>query len=169
MKKILIAVDETSGSKAVLSVFNNLVRPPEEVILLHVQRLEGKSMMIDMLGDNEIETLKDAIKDTQYEEKLNSKAETILAYFRKELESSGLISIRTMIRQGIPADEIIKVAESENVDLIIVGDNGKKGLVRLITGCVSKEVEKHAPVPVLVGKKDLRVKGFEAKEPVAAC
>ncbi|MBS1233157.1 MAG: hypothetical protein H6R42_811, partial [Nitrospirae bacterium] len=31
MKKILIAVDETSGSKAVLSVFNNLVRPPEEV------------------------------------------------------------------------------------------------------------------------------------------
>jgi len=168
MKKILIGVDETSGSKAVLSVFSNLVRPPEEVILLHVQRLEGKSMMIDMLSDCEIDTLKEAIKDTEHEEKLDQHAESILSYFRKELESAGLISVRTMVRQGIPAEEILKVAEQENVDLIIVGDNGKKGLVRLITGCVSKDVEKHATVPVLVGKKDLRGKEFEVKEPVAA-
>ena len=162
MKKILIAVDETSGSKAVLSVFHNLVRPPEEVLLLHVERLEGKSLMIDMLSDAELATLKESLKGSEYKEKLDRKAEQILSYFKKELESSGLINVRTIIREGIPADEIIKVAEEQNADLIIVGDNGKKGLLRLITGCVSKEVEKNATVPVLVGKTDASAKAFDA-------
>lgn len=168
MKRILIAVDETSGSKAVLSVFNNLVRPPEEVLLLHVMRLQGKSLMIDMLSEAELSTLKESLEGTEYKETLVKKAETILAYFKKELESSGLISVRTILREGIPGDEIIKVAEEENVDLIIVGDNGKRGLVRLITGCVSKEVEKNATVPVLVGKSDTNAKKYDVKEAAAA-
>jgi nucleotide-binding universal stress UspA family protein len=163
MKKILIAVDETSGSKAVLSVFKNLVRPPEEVLLLHVERLQGKSLMIDMLSEAELATLKESMKDTEHKEALDKKAEELLNYFKKELQGSGLINIRTLIREGIPADEIVKVAEQENVDLIIVGDNRKKGLVRLITGCVSKEVEKHATVPVLVGKTDASAKAYDAK------
>ena len=167
MKKILIAVDETSGSKAVLSVFHNLVRPPEEVLLLHVERLQGKSLMIDMLSEAELSTLKESLKGSEYKERLDRKAEQILNYFKKELESSGLINVRTIIREGIPADEILKVAEEQNVDLVIVGDNGKKGLLRLITGCVSKEVEKHATVPVLVGKTDASAKAFDA-EPAAA-
>ncbi len=162
MKKILIAVDETSGSKAVLSVFHNLVRPPEEVLLLHVERLEGKSLMIDMLSDAELSTLKESLKGSEYKERLDRKAEQILNFFKKELESSGLINVRTILREGIPAEEIIKVAEEQNVDLIIVGDNGKKGLLRLITGCVSKEVEKNAAVPVLVGKTDASAKAFDA-------
>ena len=33
MKKVLIAVDGTKGTQSILSVFHNLVRPPEEVIL----------------------------------------------------------------------------------------------------------------------------------------
>lgn len=167
MNKILIAVDETSGSKAVLSVFHNLVRPPEEVLLLHVERLQGKSLMIDMLSDAELSTLKESLKGSEYKEGLDRKAEQILSYFKKELESSGLINVRTIVREGIPADEILKVAEEHNVDLIIVGDNGKKGLLRLITGCVSKEVEKNATVPVLVGKTDASAKAFEAETAAA--
>jgi nucleotide-binding universal stress UspA family protein len=167
MNKILIAVDETSGSKAVLSVFHNLVRPPEEVLLLHVQRLEGKSLMIDMLSDSELSTLKESLRGSEHKEGLDRKAEEILNYFKKELESSGLINVRTIVRAGIPADEILRVAEEHNVDLIIVGDNGKKGFLRLITGCVSKEVEKHATVPVLVGKADAAAKEFGAEAAAA--
>lgn len=154
MKKVLIAVDETKGSKAVLSVFQNLVRPPEEVILVHVERLEGGSMMIDMLGKAEMSTLKESLKGTEYKEALDRKAEKVLNYYRKALEDGGLIRVRTIIREGIPADEILKVAEEEDVDLIITGHNGKKGLFRLVTGCVSKEIEKSSKVPVLVGRTD---------------
>ncbi len=167
MKKVLIAVDDTKGSKAVLSVFENLVRPPEEVLLLHVERLEGNSLMIDMLGEAELATLKESLEGTEHKEALDRKAEKILNYYRRELESGGLIKVRTLIREGIPGDEIIRVAEEENVDLVIVGSNGKKGLLRLVTGCVSKDVEKGSGVPVIVARTDESEKPYAAK-PAAA-
>jgi nucleotide-binding universal stress UspA family protein len=153
MKKVLIAVDDTKGSKAVLSVFKNLVRPPQEVLLLHVQRLEGKSLMIDMLGEAELSTLKESLEGTEYKEGLDRKSEQILNYYKKELEDGGLISIRTMTRIGIESDEILRIAEDEKVDLIITGANQNRGMLRLIAGCVPSEVEKRSKVPVLVGKE----------------
>ncbi len=152
MKKVLIAVDDTKGSQSVLSVFHNLVRPPEEVLLLHVERLEGKSLMIDMLSESELSTLKESLKGTEYKEALDRKAEKVLSYYKKELEDGGLINVRPIIREGIPSDEIIKVAEAENVDLIIVGSNEKRGFDRLLAGCVSKDVERNSGVPVIIGK-----------------
>jgi nucleotide-binding universal stress UspA family protein len=168
MKKVLVAVDDTKGSKAVLSVLHNLVRPPQEVLLLHVERLEGRSVMIDMLGEAELSTLKESLKGTEYKEKLDEKAGKILNYYKRELEDGGLVSVRTLIREGVPGDEITKVAEEENVDLIIVGSNGKSGLAKLITGCVSKDVEKKATVPVLVGKAETGDGSYPVKEAAAA-
>ena len=170
MKKVLIAVDDTKGSKAVLSVFKNLVRPPEEVILLHVERLEGRSLMIDMLGDAELSTLRESLKGTEYKEELDRKADRILSYYKKELEDGGLISIKTIIRDGIPSDEILKVAEEENVEFIITGCNEKKGLNRLITGCGSKDVERNANVPVLVARNtEGEARGWNEVTIPAAC
>jgi nucleotide-binding universal stress UspA family protein len=154
MKKVLIAVDDTKGSKAVLSVFKNLVRPPQEVLLLHVQRLEGKSLMIDMLGEAELSTLRESLIGTEYKEELDRKSEQILNYYKRELQDGGLISIRTIVRDGIAADEILKVAEDEKVDLIITGANENKGMLRLIAGCLPGEVERRSKVPVLVGKQE---------------
>ncbi len=168
MKKVLVPVDDRKGSAAVLSIFRNLVRPPEEVLILHVERLEGKSLMVDMLGEAELTTLKESLKGTEHKEELDRKAGEILSYYKKELESGGLIRIRTIIREGIPADEIAKVAEEENVDLIIMGANGKKGLRRLVTGCVSAEVEKNTAVPVIMAKPDEPEKRLRAKESPAA-
>ena len=110
MRKILIAVDDTKGSRNVLSVFHNFVQLPVEVILLHVERLEGRSMMIDMLGDPEMATLKDMLHGTEYKEALDKRSEKILAFYEKELANDGQVTIRTMRREGIPSDEILKVS-----------------------------------------------------------
>lgn len=152
MKKVLIAVDETEGSTAVLSVFRNMVRPPESVVLVHVQQLEGKSMIIDMLGEAEKSTLRESLKGTAHKEALDRRSEKILSFYRKELDSGGLVSVKTVIRDGVPSEEILKVAQEEGVDLVITGYNGKTLMQRLISGSVSKDVEKGAPVPVLVAK-----------------
>lgn len=152
MKKILVAVDETKGSTAVLTIFRNLVRPPEEVILLHVQRLEGRSLMIDMLGEAELATLREAMEGTEHKEALDRKAERILAHYKREFETRGLFRIKTICRQGVPSEEIVRVAEEEGADMILVGSNGKQGLNRLITGCVSRDLQLNATVPVVVVK-----------------
>lgn len=163
MDKVLIAVDDTKGSKNVLGVFKNLVRPPKEVLILHVQRLQGRSLMIDMLSDSEIATLKESLEGTEYKEKLDQQTEKILNYYKKEFENTGLVSVRTIKREGVPSDEILKVADEEEVDLIVVGGNGKRGLHRLITGCVSKHVERHASVPVIVEKPETKEKAHGIK------
>jgi nucleotide-binding universal stress UspA family protein len=152
MKKVLIAVDETEGSKSVLSVFRNMVRPPESVVLVHVQQLEGKSLMIDMLGEAEMSTLRESLKGTEHKEALDRKSEKILNYYKKELDNGGLVNVKTVIRDGVPSEEIMKVAQEEGVDLVITGYNGKTLMQRLFSGSVSKDIEKNAPVPVLVAK-----------------
>jgi nucleotide-binding universal stress UspA family protein len=153
MNKVLIAVDDTKASKAVLATFYNSVQLPEEVILLNVQRIEGRSLMIDMLSEAEMSTLKESLKDTQHKEELDRKAQKILNYYRKEIQDSGFLNVRTVTTDGHPAEEILRVAQQEGVELIILGYSGRTGLNRLISGSVAKEVEKKAEVPVLVAKR----------------
>ncbi len=153
MKKILIAVDDTKGSKAVLMVFHYFVMTAVEVILLHVERLEGKSLMIDMLGEAELSALRESLKDTEHKEALDNKAENILNFYKKELQNNNIFNVKTVIREGNPAEEILKVAGEEGVELIIMGYSGKKWLNRLITGCAAKEVEKNTKIPILIAKK----------------
>jgi nucleotide-binding universal stress UspA family protein len=152
MNKVLIAVDGTKASTAVLSTFYNLVKKPEHVILLHVQKLQGRSLMLDMLGDAEMSTLKESIAGTEHKNALDEKADKILNYYKSQLEDSG-VNISTEIRAGHPCDEILKVADEENVDLILLGNSGRKGLNRLISGSVAREVQKHTKVPVMVAKR----------------
>jgi nucleotide-binding universal stress UspA family protein len=153
MNKILIAVDDTRTSKAILSTFRNLVSHPEDVILLHVERIEGKSLMIEMLGEAELSTLKESLNGTEHKEALDKKAERILSYLKKELQYNLSISITSVIRTGRPSEEILKLAGEENVDLILLGSHGRKGLNRLISGSVAADVQKNAKIPVLVARR----------------
>ncbi len=153
MKRVLVAVDDVKGSKSVLAMFNHLVRPPEEIILLHVERLEGSSLMIDMLGEAELSTLREELKDSEHKKKLDMKAGQVLDFCKAKLEENGLTGIRTMVTDGVPAEEILKVSRKENVDLIILGYGRKKGLNRFIAGSVARDVENNAKVPVLVAKR----------------
>jgi len=155
MKKILIAVDDTKGSQNVLSVFHNFVQLPVEVILLHVERLEGRSLMIDMLGDAERSTLKEMLRGTDHIEAVEARSEKILAFYSRELKNDGQVTIRTMRREGIPTEEILQVANEVGADLIILGQSGRKGFDRFITGKVAQHVEKNAKVPVMVARRPL--------------
>ena len=152
MKRVLIPVDGTKGTRDIFTAFSRLVRPAEEVILLRVEQLAGRSMMIDMLGEAELETLKESVQDTPFKERLDEQANRILEHYRQKLAGNDSQKVRTLIRVGIPAVEILKVAEEEKADLIIMGSNGNKGLQRLVSGSVTKDVERGARVPVLVAK-----------------
>ncbi len=59
-------------------------------------------------------------------------------------------------------EEILKVAAEENVELIIMGCNGKSRLHKLVSGCVTRDVERSAKVPVLVAKSGACAKAPEA-------
>jgi nucleotide-binding universal stress UspA family protein len=154
MNKVLITADNIKASREVLLSMNNVVTAPESIVLLHVQQLVGNTTMTAMMSDSEIETLKESVEGTEHKERLDRKAETVLAHYRKELELRGLTKIKTITKAGHPPDEILKVAEEEKVDLIIVGCSGKSRIKRFATGCASKDVEKNATVRVLITKNN---------------
>jgi len=155
MNKLLIAVEDTKTSKAVLSTFENIVGDHKEVLLLHVERLEGSSMMIDMLGEAELSTLKDSLEGTEHKDKLDKKAQRILAHYKNELESIGSFNISTVIRGGRPAEEILKVVKEQDVDMILLGYSGLKGWKRLLTGSIAEDLQRNTKVPVVLASRPL--------------
>jgi len=150
LKKVLMAIDGKKDLKELLSLFQDLIWAPENIILLHVEQLKGNTMTAAMPGGAEMSALEEAQKGTGHKKKLDQKADTILNYCKNELEISGLKNIKTMIKKGHPADEILKTAKDENVDLIVLNCSGKTRIQRIATGCPSKEVENKARMPVLI-------------------
>jgi nucleotide-binding universal stress UspA family protein len=54
------------------------------------------------------------------------------------------------ILTGDPAKEILKFIESEEIDMVIMGTHGRKGLEHVFFGSVAENVLRKSPVPVLV-------------------
>ena len=58
-------------------------------------------------------------------------------------------SCKTRVVLGDAGEEILNYVESEEIDLVIIGTHGRKGLERIIFGSVANKVVKMSPVPVL--------------------
>ena len=78
--------------------------------------------------------------------KLNAEEQLLLAAQRipPELKPS------TVVGDGDPADEIIRIAKDENADLIIIATHGLTGWRHLVFGSVAEEVIRLDDRPVLV-------------------
>jgi nucleotide-binding universal stress UspA family protein len=153
MKNILLAVDDTKGSKAAVSTFVRVCKciDPEKLILLHVEKLEGRSLIDGMLGDPEMATLKETLEGTEYKEALDKRARRILEYYSSAMTENGIQGVETMVRVGHPADEIMKAAMEEGADMIIIGSRGKR-TSHLFMGSVSREVADRAEISVFLVK-----------------
>ncbi len=65
------------------------------------------------------------------------------------LEHLGLeIEPKIQVVAGHPADEIAKYAGEAQMDLLIIGTHGKRGLDRALFGSVADQVLRLSPVPV---------------------
>ena len=56
---------------------------------------------------------------------------------------------RTKVAHGDPAQEILDFISAEEIDLVIMGTHGRKGMSRIIFGSVADRVVKMSAVPVL--------------------
>ena len=59
-------------------------------------------------------------------------------------------NVDTLIRGGAPADQIIRVADELEADLIVIGGRGKGAVEAIVLGSVAYRVLHHSPCPVLV-------------------
>jgi universal stress protein A len=87
------------------------------------------------------------------EEDLEHAAEKDLQVILQEFQLAGL-KAESSIEIGNPSDVILDKSRDLDVNLVIMGSHGKKGLSRLIMGSVAETVVRKANCPVLIVKAE---------------
>lgn len=64
------------------------------------------------------------------------------------------IAVHSHVVVGNAADQIVKLADDESVDLIVISTRGQTGLKRLVFGSVAEKVVRLASQPVLTIRQD---------------
>ena len=60
------------------------------------------------------------------------------------------VELSSVLVTGNPWEEIVRVAKSENADLVVMGTHGRRGMSRALLGSVAEQVLRTSTVPVLV-------------------
>lgn len=137
MKKILLALDGSAGSKKCMEMCAELAGLYKASVgLLHV---------IPILDEN----IHYGLPESGLSPALEAEAKGILkeaeAFFKKKNVKTSI-----MIEHGIAGSVIVEKARG--FDLVVVGSQGKSGVERLFLGSTSEHVVQNCAKPVLVVK-----------------
>lgn len=64
------------------------------------------------------------------------------------------IELTTTIRTGIPDEAILSYVTENEIDLLVMGTHGRRGVKRYLLGSTTERVIRRAPVPVLTVRED---------------
>jgi nucleotide-binding universal stress UspA family protein len=67
--------------------------------------------------------------------------------------SANGVAIATQVVEGRPSTEVVEFAAKNDVDLIVMGTQGRSGLGRALLGSVADHVIRQADCPVMVVRK----------------
>jgi len=87
----------------------------------------------------------------QVQRQLELTGQRYLDYLSRMATSAGLVADQ-VVRHGTPYSEIERLAREQGVDLIVIGEVGRRGPRRILIGSVTERVIEYSPCPVLVVK-----------------
>lgn len=93
-------------------------------------------------------TLSTYFRDLQTD--MRYKTTETLEKIRQKYENS--VKIRAVVLVGQPAEKIVEFATRQNVDLIVMGSRGQKGISRMLMGSVSRNISDKAKCSVMIVK-----------------
>ena len=139
LKKILVPRDFSPCSEQALQHALDLAgRTGAEVHLLFAEVLYAEVQALTARG-----------KDAAHE----ALRERLMEGIEQEGETSGVQFERAVVRDIAPAPAIVAYAEEHDIDLIVMGTHGRRGLRRLLLGSTAEEVVRTAPCPVFTVRR----------------
>jgi nucleotide-binding universal stress UspA family protein len=139
IKKILCPTDFSEGSLEAISFASDIaVHAGAEVYLLHVIPIVPA-----LVTDPNF-----TFTTPEMERSVDSEVQAELKTIAEPLVAVGL-PVRKFIGHGDASGEIVRIADREKVDVIVIATHGKTGWRRLVLGSVTEKVVRLAACPVI--------------------
>lgn len=142
-RKILVAYDGSASAKSALAVGADIAKKEKSwvKVLAVVPAYEGD---LDLSGVSRIK------------ETMEGPGQDLLAEAKSRAEELG-VHVFTNLEQGEPFERIVRVADEENCDLIVMGRSGLSHLERELMGGVTARVIGHTDRNVIVVPESVRL------------
>jgi len=127
-------------------------RETDQTILKHIRplaRLANSKLMLVHVADGWVARNFENFKLQESEEMKEDRA--YLANLERELQAEGF-EVSSILAMGEPAQEIIKLARTQPVELIAMSTHGHRFVSDLLYGSTADKVRHHVDVPVLLLK-----------------
>ncbi|MBI2503085.1 MAG: universal stress protein [Candidatus Latescibacteria bacterium] len=136
-RKILVPLENTTADQTIL----DHIRP--------LARMTGAALLLVHVADGWVARNYDRLNLVESDEIRQDRA--YLAAKEQELQAEGF-AVEHYLAMGEPADEIVRLAQEHQVDLIAMSTHGHRFLSDLIYGSTANKVRHLVPVPVLLLK-----------------
>ena len=161
IKKILYATDLSENAVHAFAYAVSLANLyGAGITILHVLvEFPGEEFIANMINTDTWQEIKSRHYSDAREQligkKRNSVAikEVLEAFSEKtqaDARDQAFVTDEVLIKNGVPAEVIVKTAQERNCDLIVVGTYGHGTLADVLVGSTAKWVLKNSPIPVLV-------------------
>ncbi|MGB8132951.1 MAG: universal stress protein [Nitrososphaeraceae archaeon] len=143
--KILVAIDGSQSSMDAAEYAIEMVRKDgAQLIALTVNRLP--------LSSYGISTPQDEVEYSKEKEDMNESGQYLDNISQMAKQKSVEIKTKILSTQMSIEGAIVEYAESQGVDLIVIGTRGRSGLKKMLLGSVASGVATYATCPVMVVK-----------------
>jgi nucleotide-binding universal stress UspA family protein len=143
IKRILAPTDFSPQAKKALKYAVRFARDyGSELTLLHVVEPTASS------------SFDDTSERPAFSKAEMADAEESLRTLVKSFRDAGVPDVRSTIRMGVAAHEIVEVAEGLHADLIVIATRDYEGWKHLVVGSTAARVARAAPCPVLVVREE---------------
>ena len=145
IQTILVTTDFSDASAPATAYAFSLVRALNaRLYVLHVVPEDDVRLLTAICAHLQSEVTPETLVETLYTE-----ADKRLATLVEDAHATDLVQERLIVT-GQPAAEIMSWAAAKQVQLIIIGTHGRRGVTRFLMGSVAERVLREAPCAVLV-------------------
>ena len=148
-ERILIATDGSKFSEKAAKVGIELAKlSGGKVIIVYVADISkyvSSAGLIPPFGGVSPDAINDVVAS------IRETGEKATLQVNELARASGVISKRQIV-EGNPPSEILRIAEDEKIDTIVMGSIGKTGLEKFLMGSVAEKVVHNSKLPVLIDR-----------------
>ena len=139
--RILVALDGSDYSLRALDFAIDLAKKYQsQLVLVHVVIRQIYAINPPEAG---------ILAGTAIVRELETEGKTILTQGEEKVKAQGL-PVEARLRQGVPAEELLRAAADEKADLMVLGSRGLSQVRAFLLGSVSDKVSHHAKCPTLI-------------------